>query len=471
MHLNTQPTRILASLLFLVLFTTLATAQIQGLPSNYSVSQVANGLAADGNSMAVDRFGNIYMRHAGSSGVPDRITRISANGAINENFVSNLGAIGQLARHPVNGLVYFTSYSPMLPVIHSTVHEITMSGAVMSAYSLTMVAKGLTIDNTGKFYFGGMGLLGSGLYVGTPNPGSLNISLAYLGSGHGQNEILQSLVNGDVLVADGMEVRRWSTPSPITGLSLYYQAPLIGNTMTTLGSLARNPFNPLESGAFIGQNVLTTLCMCGVGSAIPGKLLHAGNAPFATEGYSLPRNGLLSLTDGTQDDIYWLSDNAAGVTPGPGPNPFPLGRTLYRIRNTPAAGEIGTLDVAFFGTTTGSFVASFNVYGNSNGGDPVVLGVAPGAVPFTQTWYNTLGWFDLDPLAAYYMPIADGIGLFGAADPTAVIPPGGHFTRFVPIPASVPAGLTFATQALIVAPYRAPNGIVVVSNLEISVTP
>jgi hypothetical protein len=316
-----------------------------------------------------------------------------------------------------------------------------------------------------------MGLQGQGLYAGTLSSVTGQVNLIYLGTGHGQNGVLQSLTNGSVLISDGLQVRRWSPLAPSGATALYHQAPLIGNTMVRLKSLGRNPFNPLGSGAFVGQNILTTFNMSGVGSAIAGSLTSSSNIPLAFENYHVPRSGLRALADGTQGDLYWLTDTA-NLTPTLPPTPSAIGVTLYRIQNRPAQGETGSHFIQTLGSTTGGgHLLIFNVFGDTAGGDPLVLGVSIGTLPFTQTWYPTLGWFDIDPLGSNYYPIADGLGAFGPADPNAVIPFGGHYAKSIPLPAGVPSGIPFSSQALIVAPNRAPNGLIVISNVVATSTP
>ncbi len=459
-----QARTLIALIALCLLSTAAASAQIQGLQANYTSHQVAFNLPSTCTDMAVDRFNNVYIADRGL--ISDRIIRITSAGTIDYNFLTNIGAVGQLARNPADGLVYFTTYSPMLPVIYSTVSNIDQGGFVHQVGGVNVVAKGFTIDNAGKFYFGGMGLQGTGLYAGAA---ASTISATFLDIGHGQNSVLEALTNGDILIADGMQVRSWNSPAGPT--VLYHQAPLIGNTMTQLNSLARNPFNPLGSGALVAQNTLTTFSMTGVGAAISGSLTGTSNTPFAYENYHTPRTGLRALEDGTLNDLYWLTDNG-NLSPTLPPTPTPLGLTLHRIINQPAVGETGSHFVHTLGTPSGSGGAlTFNVFGDPTGGDLLVLGVSIGTPPFVQTWYPSLGWFAIDPLGANYFAIADGLGAFGPADPTAAIPVGGHYTKFIPLSATVPSGIVFSSQALILAPNRAPNGLIVISNVVLGTTP
>lgn len=97
------------------------------------------------------------------------------------------------------------------------------------------------------------------------------------------------------------------------------------------------------------------------------------------------------------------------------------------------------------------------------GGDAFLLGVKIGAIPgqTPPAFFPGYGIVELDPFAPSYIPILDGIGLFGTPNPFAVFPASGHYQlslTFPPLPIAVSA-----TQFIEVNP-NSPNGLVYLSN-------
>jgi hypothetical protein len=258
--------------------------------------------------------------------------------------------------------------------------------------------------------------------------------------------MLQSLATGDILIGSGQEVRRYVLGAATT--SPYY---LHGSLPPAeLRGLARSPFNELGNGGLIAMRDFDTLCQCGSTTLISADPIGTAPFPFGNESYPLSYSGMRAMAWGVRQDLYWLTE-----LPVPGQ---PLGKTLFRIRQLPASGVQGSLLVS-----TGTASVTFDVYGPTPGNDPVVLGGV--ALPMTSNPTLLLapyGIVDLFPLHPLYLPVLDGIGLFGPPNPAAATPPGGHLVATFPVP--VGTGLTFFTQALIVS-NRAPNGLFFVSNV------
>ncbi len=74
------------------------------------------------------------------------------------------------------------------------------------------------------------------------------------------------------------------------------------------------------------------------------------------------------------------------------------------------------------------------------------------------------GILDLSPFHPLFIPLLDGVGIFGVPNPFARIPTGGHFQLSVTVPPQG-AGLAFRLQAFIVSSGVAPNGLFFISNV------
>ncbi|MAG55654.1 MAG: hypothetical protein CMJ83_05115 [Planctomycetes bacterium] len=428
-------------------------AQPNVIPPNFSVSLQANGIAASGESMALDSRDNAYiLDRTNSPFSSDSITRVTPNGTVTPNHVTNVGLISQLAYNPADGFCYFAASSPVLPVIMSSVHRIEPNGGSTQIGNVPLIVRGLTITDDGRFVFGAQAsVTGPGLFRWTPG----TAAIVPLGPGFGQNAILQSLARtGDVLIADGFEVRRW-TPLAIGPLPYWSPGGVIPNTIPRVNSLARSSANQNGVGALIGFNELTTLCICGTGFAFRGDLTQGSNAPFATENYSAPRTGLCSLATGIRQNMVWLTD--VGITTGGQPGKF-----LWRVDQDVAVNSQGSLIVDVLPNLPMGSNVVFNVYGPAAGGDPFVLGTIPQpTIGFNEVFLPPFGWM-MNIFHPAYVPLLDGVGLFGPANPFAVIPPGGAFQLSITVP---PVGnLVFDLQALTLA-GDAPNGYFFISNL------
>jgi hypothetical protein len=449
-----------AGVLFAVFAITAAFAQIGNVPvvnpPNFSVSLHASFLAASGASMAADRFGNVYIVDQPSALATGSVTKVDPAGAVVPQFVNNLGSLSQIAYDPADGYCYIASWSPLLPVVLSSIWRIDPVQGAVAAGSVNLIASGFTIGNSGLMYFGTQtALQGAGLYSHDPSGPSGNATI--LSPGFGQNAILQSLVSGHVLIASGNEVRRW-TPAAIAPVPYYIHPVPLPNALATVNSLARTPFNQIGAGALIGVRELGTLCLCGQGLTITAGLTGQNPQTFATEPYGSPFNGLRCIASGIFQDEWWYTEQ-----PGPGPI---AGKLLWRIRQVPAHSSQGSLITSVAGN-----VVTLDLYGPAAGGDPFLLGGASAILPVSLAQFiPPFGVIDLSPLHPLYTPIIDGIGFFGPPNPIGVVPAGGHFQLSVLIPPGF-TGIALVLQDLTLSPGVAPNGLFFISNVEMLVLP
>jgi len=99
-----------------------AGAQFATESPSYQVGVVATGVAANGSSMAVDRFGNAFVvdRDPTAAG-PYSVTRIAPDGTVTPSFASGLFAPGEAAYDPTDGLVYVVDVVSPAPAPGSNV--------------------------------------------------------------------------------------------------------------------------------------------------------------------------------------------------------------------------------------------------------------------------------------------------------------------------------------------------------------
>jgi hypothetical protein len=236
-----------------------------------------------------------------------------------------------------------------------------------------------------------------------------------------------------------------------------HQFPL-PNAFAQINSLARTPFNQLGAGALIGVREFETLCFCGTGITVSAGLTGQNAQDFATESYQFPFTGLRCIASGIRQEEWWYTDQ-----PGPGPI---AGRLLFRIRQVAAHGSQGNLI-----TAVNPNQVAFHIYGPPSGGDPFLLGAVSAILPVDVTLFAPpFGIIELNPFHPLYVPLLDGVGLFGPPNPFAVIPGGGHFQMSISLPPGG-SGLAFRIQALILSPNVAPNGLFFISNVELLTLP
>ena len=453
MTLHSPPRFILAFVAGLALVTSIAVGQLQINEPNFDIDVMASGLSADAASMAADRFGNVYILDAGNFGgpvvTPPTVTQIRPDGSVVPNYFTGFGLGSQLATNPLNGFVYMCSRNPILTVLQSTVWRLDPDAGADAQFDVNVNVDGFSIDNLSRFLFGGGGVQGNGLYrVALSQVGIGSADATFLGNGFGNNRRILALTNFSVLIQDGLEVRRFVESTP--GTQAYFQWTPIPNTIPRIVSMTRRPFNQSGAGAYIGFNDFTTLCFCGTGFAFQGNNSVAGTGnPFAQEDYNGPMRGLEAIAGGLKQELYWYTDNPAGIaTPG---------KTLYRIRQIPTAGSPGTLVVNL---SLGQI--SFDLYGYPGEVMAVNMGGLPGDPPDLLEFIGPVGCV-INPFAAGYFELLDGLGFFGPPNPFAVIPSSGVLTFGLSIPPIIPMNVFAQTQFYGFTP-RSPNGLALISN-------
>src|SRR5690606_1621073 len=127
-------------------------------------------------------------------------------GVVNLQHATGLGAVSQIAFNPVDGYCYVATSSPLLPVIMSQVQRVEPSGGTTALTFVPVIAQGFTIDDQGRWIFGGAGVQAPGIHRYDPNAQSP--TLVYLDPGLGMNRHLLALGTNDVIVADQGTARR-----------------------------------------------------------------------------------------------------------------------------------------------------------------------------------------------------------------------------------------------------------------------
>jgi hypothetical protein len=440
----------------------LVVAQPVVLPPNFTVTPVASAVTMDAAfmSMAADAEGNVYLveGHRMLPGSGYRVHRVRADGVIEYDHAAGLGAAGQIAYDPADGLVYLVTVEPNAQ--ESTVWRIEPAGGATFIQTVGMKAEGFTIDNHGKWYFGGKGTQGEGLYLQDVN------ALLFLGtippgtSGFEEHWVLQSLVSDDVLIARTEHVMRFSvsqrTIVPFFTIPLPQPMPMPAPGMPMVMGMARTPHNQLGAGALLGFHEFSggMGSMSGTRKAVSTDLLGSSVAGFAAESFGsggmMQGMGMVLLASGVRNDTWWLTVTSTG---GPS-NPIMSG-SLYRIEQSVAAGVPGSL---FVTAAPGQIAVDLD----GPAGAPFLLGI--GVLPVDGMFAPGFGWIDLSLIAPNYLAIFDGPGAFGIGNPTAVIPPSGRFSWSLNYPA-LPVTIPIASQALILAMGTAPNGGFYVSNV------
>ena len=432
-----------------LILTALAAAQPTA-PQTYLTRPVATGIGASGDSMAVNAWGTTYVLNLSPAGVSDSITAVSRAGVVDSAYATGLGRASQIAFNPQDGHCYVAFHSPVLPVVLSRIYKLDSSGPVQVG-STPLIAEGFAIDDDGRWIFGtNVSVGGPGIYKQLPGS-----SLMFFGLGFGSNSTIMSMAgNDDVLIADGLEVRR-QIPAALVAIP-YWSTPFIPNNVTRVKSVARSPFDQVGQGAMVGVNTFTTLCNCGFGNAYPGSATAGSSTPLATEAFTGFGAGMVAIAPGPDDNLYWLTRDSA---PGTG-----ISKTLYRIEEQTGAGIPGSLKVTVLASPVGS-VVDVQIWGE--GGAPVLFGAlaAPMTTPSFEI-YTPYGWI-MNLFHPNYIPVLDGVGMFGPANPLAVLPANGNGQWTFPVPA---LGISLGAQALI-SDTKAPNGSFNITNIELRYLP
>ena len=106
-----------------------AAAQLNVNLPGFNVSIIAGALPLMATSMAVDRFGNVYV----VDGVTFNIARVTPGGSVSLQHVTGLSGVGQLAYNPVDGLVYLTAINPLAATITDVLRLDATGGTTVEA--------------------------------------------------------------------------------------------------------------------------------------------------------------------------------------------------------------------------------------------------------------------------------------------------------------------------------------------------
>lgn len=259
-----------------------AAAQLNLSLPNFQAEVVTSGVAAHGSSMAVDRFGNVYVAGLDpTTPGPYAVAQVSGlDASVNEVHASGFDQPGELAYNPTDGLVYLVDVPAGAVAPFADVYRLDPAGGAVLVGSVDVAARGLAIDNNGRYYFGGDGAQGVGLYHVDPPFLAGTTPATFDSVGFKQNTVMEALSTGDVVIGAGMEAERFDVA---TGTMQDYYKPnvFVGNQFETMRSIARSPFNSLGEGAFLAINAFTTICFCGTGSTFFGPPLgQLGPAGF-----------------------------------------------------------------------------------------------------------------------------------------------------------------------------------------------
>lgn len=451
--------KIPAALLVLLVCVIAAPAQVATDPG-FTVAPVASNLSGLGKDMAIDFIGNTYVMGEPGPGSNGIITKIDRFGVVTPNFFSagTTNLPGQLCTHPLDGQVYFALRltTPTGPSgtkvwrIHPTI------GPILH-FTTNVTATGLAIDNFGNFYLGGYeGQNGLGIYRVnyTVSPGNYQLAV-YLGPGAGLNDNLLTLVDGSLLIKDGLTIYRIANPASNMLVPFYTHTPPAGG-LSVIHSMVRSPLNVHGKGVLIGVNDITG--NIGVGKAFFREIDGTGPAaPAFTETFVL--NGILA-TFGTRrlaarvtEEVLWYTHNASSLG---------APASLIRITQTPSMSAPGSLIVS----ATSSLLTATIV--GSTPGTPLHLGVALGFTYHPKA-YMPYGILEVDPMNAHVIALADGTGIFGAPDGSN-IGPNLSYTHLEPIPVEVPSNFPITLQAFILD-SAGPNGLFYETNTAFVVVP
>ena len=412
-----------------------ALVSAQGLTSNdpaLTLSPFASGLPSAGSftTAAVDRFGMLYVvtTPPGSSPSFSQVLRIDPSG----NFLgmSTFGSpIGQLGYHPINGRVFMMEHVNFGTSIQTLFCRLETNGGVSFQTVLPFKVEGFTVADNGDMFLGGDGPMGQGIYWTTMN--SLSF-LLFVHAGVGGNTRLQSLANGDLLVADGGDVHRL-TPN-VPGTTLVHSAAAVQGS-GAITSFGRNPFNPHGVDTLVMEQDLG-----GAGESATLRLMGALSSSLVDEAYVGPQGARL-VASGHFRDAYIVHHN--GVT-----------ADVSKLVETPQHGQVGSLLMA---AASGSITV--DLYGLPNA--VFILGVAYAPLAPPPALLPGFGMIDIDPTHAAYLAAIDGAGVFGPPSPAGILPASGHF-HSVSFVGSLGAPFPFVGQALVADP-QAPNGLFMVS--------
>ncbi len=437
--------------LVLLTVSCLVTAQVTATSPNQLVTAVAGNMQNSGNDMAIDAVGNAYLMGTPSALHAGTIAKIDPDGTVHENF-HNLGPWnqpGQMCTNPADGQVYFPwNSSPVIGPSGTDVWRIDpVQGAVLH-FTTDVHARGFTIDNAGNFYLGGFSnvsalsvrMVSVPITVGAFHPST------FVTSGFGSNHRLLSMADGSLLIGNVLSIERFQPPSATVGQSFFSHATIPGTT-ASFTSIARSSLNESGQGALVGiRETANSPGYTGMGytwlvkpSALASSLVL--QEPFITNGI-VGTYGPRCFATRVGEEILYYTHNTS---------PQGMPHSLFTVRQMASTAAVGSLMVT---ATPG--LLSMAVVGNAPGGHPVQVSVTVGHVVVPGI-YLPYGILELDPLNPSVLSLANGLGLGGSSDGSA-ISNSGVFTSGLVLPPGLPVALPITLEGLILD-SAAPNGL------------
>ena len=436
-----------------------ASAQIATDPE-FTTSAVAANLQTLGKDMAVDFIGNVYIMGEPGAGTNGIITKVDRFGVVTPNFhqTGTLNLPGQLCASPLDGQVYFAMRDtvPFGPS-GTKIWRIDSVLGPIHHFTTNVNVTGMAIDNQGNFFLGGYeSQNGLGLYRAASAlfPGNYQQAV-YLGPGVGSNDNLLALVDGSLLIRDGLTIHRLANPSVNAPVPFYTHTPPAGG-LSVIHSMVRSSLNAHGKGALIGVNDVSGNIL--TGQAFYRHLDGTGpSTPAFTETVIpigiLQTFGTRRLASRVTEEVLWFTHNAS-----------PLGgpASLFRITQVPSLTSPGSL----IASATSSLLTA-TITGLTPG-SPLHLGVSLGFTYHPEI-YLPYGIAEVDPMNAHVIPLADGTGIYGSPDGSK-INLNLSYTHLEPIPPEVPANFPCTLQAFVLD-STAPNGLYYETNTSFVVVP
>lgn len=450
MRHGTSPALLLLTLLG-GLFTEGAPGQPVPSQPLYSVSTVTSQIPLQGEatSLAVDREGWVYIVEENLAQGGGVVHRVRTNGSsLTLDFLTGLSDPGQLARHPLDGRVRLPDPGPA-GTLTSQIWRFDPAGPTADYLVPGVRGQGFAIDNAGSYYLVGPGTQGVDLYRFSPAAGT---SLPY-GSGIAADALVLA-TNSAVFYASG-------------GLCFSQGGQLFAGPPTTLPladvtALVANPFTAPGPGVLVAFHHLDPACACGATEVRFGEPLMGpppGAPSFLTETFATPHRGARLWASGLRRDLYALSTrDVAGMRFA----------TLHRIEQVPTAGYHGHLVVQRSGNQVSTSLTGLPTTAGLP--QPFLLGMRALIGPQPPGLFlPTIGILDVHAGDPYYVPVIDGLGLFGPPHPLGLIPPSGTFSLTFAAPPPLPIPLVLEAQAVLLDGPASPSGIMTISDVALLV--
>lgn len=413
-------------------------AQLAILDPNLSASVLVNALPGPRHQIGTDASGTIYVADEvpGGFAFGSTIHALPPGGAFVAAYIgTGVVSVGQMVRDLSGGSCHFINHWQGA-LEHNQVVRIESTPAITPLHDVLWgEGHGLAQNAAGDWFVG----VPSGVFgpaqIWTIPAGQLGqVQETAWAPGAGQNRFLAPENGAAMLCADGTSVWRVQPGAP--NVAVYTHATAPGTTVEWRG-LCPNPFGAghvaslVESAA--GAASVTTLVLW-IGPGGPRPLASIAEPPPGDGGIAGDGSGGLLLSAGGQ--LFRLAPVAPPLQP-PGVLLAPVLQPVAQPMTVTLTGRIFALS---------PFVFAVDL--------PLGPPLFPGGVlpiPPLGVAHTSLG------LQSSFIPVRDGLGAFGPADPVAFIGAGGTFDESYPLP-SLLAGLTLVLQGYVLD-LQAPNGL------------